>query len=158
MTSWHQTHIHAHAWPTHVVAFVPLPSSPLAIHLLQLQHVRSLGICQPVCRPSLILQRCLLFLLHLRLLTYGLSSTGMSTDVSGNLLPPVSNTHKPRSVGTNKHVFISDIAATCFGYKQPSSGFSDSDWVSHIDHISGASWCFILQDRGVQTCLPWSEV
>lgn len=126
VTSWHQTHTHAHAWPTHVVAFVPLPSAPLAIHFLQLQHVRSPGIGQPVCRRSLILQQSLLFLLHLRLLTYGSYSIGISTDVSGNLLPPVSNTHKPRSIGTNEHVFFSDIAATRFGCKQSSSGSRDS--------------------------------
>ena len=152
-------HTHADTWPTHVVAFVPLPSSPLAIHLLQMQHVRSPDIGQAVCRRLLILQQSLLFLLRLRLLTYGSSSTGMSTDVSGNLLPPVSNIHKPRSFGTNEQVFISDIAATLFGCKPSSQGFRIRvKRVSRTDHISGESWCLILQGTGVRICLPWSEV
>ena len=121
-----QRHTHARAWPSHIVAFVPLPSSPVAIHLLQLHRVRSPGIGHPVRGRSLFLPQSLLFLLHLRLLSRWSPSTGMSTDVSDNLLPPVPNIRKLRSVGKNERVFIYDIAATRFGCKQQSSGSSES--------------------------------
>ena len=150
------THTHAHTWAAHVVAFVPLPSSPRAIHLLQLQHVRSPDIGQPVCRRSLILQHSLLFLLRLRLLTYG-SSTGMSTDVSGNLLPPVSNIYKNHAQTVQMNTFLFRIQVSAI------NNYLQDFWiqvktVSHMDHIFGEICCLILQGRSVRICLPWSEV
>lgn len=57
--TWHldtrhtNTHTHAYTWPTHVVAFVPFKTITSAIHLLQLQHVRTPGFGQPVCARAL---------------------------------------------------------------------------------------------------------